>query len=113
NGSRIAPAGPDHWSWGLRKETHPVMAAHSARMKAHNPMHMPGVTARAEKTKHGTGYYERVSERMRGSTVSKEIRQKIAKTVAPQLLQRLSQREQVMQAALVFDSRWISQYQVD
>jgi len=35
--------GETHWAWGLRKETSPTHAAHSARMKKRNPMGMDGI----------------------------------------------------------------------
>jgi len=113
SGTRQAPIGAQHWSWGLRKETNAIMARHSARMTAHNPMQIPEIRDKAQRTRDQRGFRQRMRERMQGRPIPEETRQKIARTVAPQLLKRLSQREQVMQKALLFDPRWIPQYQVD
>lgn len=39
-------SGKNHWAYGLCKETHPAYAAHSKRMKEHNPSSLPGVIER-------------------------------------------------------------------
>jgi len=112
-GKRVAPAGERHWSWGQTKETHPAMAMHSARMTQNNPSRMPGVIDRIVSSNIASGHYKRVADRLRNTRIPKPVREKIAKTVAPQLLERISHREQMMREALIFDPRWIAQHRVN
>ena len=46
NGAINRPRGESHWAWGLRKETSPAYAAHSARMTSANPGADPATLAR-------------------------------------------------------------------